>query len=72
MEKQQAIEQLKKLRKQQRRMLRMYKDCNTKTYCGGNKHMQDAYNLSRLDCWENVKALTLAIKMLNDKTTNLK
>lgn len=45
-------------------MRKMYDECNSKTYCGGDAVMQESYNISRLEEWENVKALRLAVKLL--------
>lgn len=58
------LQQLKKLLKHHKRMRKMYEECNNKTYCGGNAVMQESYNISRLEEWENVKALRLAVKLL--------
>ena len=58
------LKQLKKLLKHHKRMRKIYDRCNTKTYCGGDAIMQESYNISRLEEWENVKALRLGIKMI--------
>ena len=56
--------QLKKLLKYHRRMRKLYDSCNNKTYCGGNKGMQESYDISRLEEWENIKALQLAVRLV--------
>ena len=45
-------------------MRKMYEGCNNKTYCGGDTITQKSYDISRLEEWENIKALRLAIKII--------
>lgn len=56
--------QLKKMLAHHKKMHNIYKRCNNKTFCGGNLEMKTAYNISRIDEYNNVLALRFAIKII--------